>query len=56
MIDAPEDPPAQPYESPVDPLFSPGIIPTLYAKIGSLTVRTELLSEENRQLREMLQQ
>lgn len=37
-----------------DPLHDPRIIPDLYAKIGALTVRCEMLYQENAALRAQL--
>lgn len=37
-----------------DPLYSQEIIPTLYAKIGVLTTRVELIAQENEILRSHL--
>lgn len=38
-----------------DPLHDPRIIPDLYAKIGALTVRCEMLMQQNAALRAQFQ-
>lgn len=36
----------------MDPIYDPTIIPTLYSKIGALTVRNEMLAAHNQELLE----